>query len=179
MLSTVMATNSLPALDHEFLAWLPVDIAAKAVLQIAFDNVERDQKEVGVYHVLNEHHTPSWRDLLDWMKRISPVPFDVVSASEWVLQLETLRGPHAIHPAKKLLGLWKNAYCSDQKNHIRELENTAVRFEMQRTKQAAPLMKDISPIDKEHFEMMWRWIEKEMEEGNVKGEDVEKAPTTA
>ena len=178
MLSTVTVTKSLPALENESLAWLPVDIAARAVLQVAFDNVERDEKEIGVYHVINEHQTPSWQDLLGWMKGFNPRPFDFVSASEWVSQLESLHGPDATHPAKKLLELWKNAYCSDQKNQSEQPEKSEVRFEMQKTKQVAPVMKDVRPIDKEHFEKMWRWIEKEMQEGNVKGEDVEKAPTT-
>ena len=179
MLSTVNATKSLPVLQHESLAWLPVDVAAEAILQVAFGDTGTSGEEVAVYHVLNEDRTSSWTNLLDWMKEFTTTPFEIVPAWEWVRRLEKLQGADADHPAKKLLGLWKNAYCADQKDENKGCEKPEICFDMQKTKQVAPVMRDAKPIGKEQFEKMWRWIENEMRDGEVRSQDVEKAFVTS
>ncbi len=117
MLSSVRVTKCLPDLD-ECLAWLPVDVAATAVVQIAQRGGEvrskdhRDgDRDVPVYHVVNNNRTTTWSDLLSWMRNAA-APFEIVPPREWVDRLERLRGEGARHPARKLLGLWKGAVCS-------------------------------------------------------------------
>lgn len=179
MLSTLKITGSLPALEDEKLAWLPVDIAAQAVLQIAFSTAVANDGKTPVYHLVNEDRTVTWMDLLSWIKELNPNnPFKVVPAREWVTQLENATGEAATHPARKLLGLWKGAYCAEDSDAAPSSEKkAAVVFEMENTKKVAPVMRDVHPISEEHFRKIWQWMEREMLHGNTSasGEDVEKA----
>ena len=177
MLSTVKITGSLPGLEHENLAWLPVDIAAQAVLQIAFSSkTDASEEKTPVYHLINEDRTVTWMDLLAWIKALNPNPFNVISAREWVEQLENVKGNAAKHPARKLLGLWKNAYCAGDNDEGTGSEKKAETvFAMENTKKVAPVMRDVKPISEEHFAKIWQWMEREMLDGKMKSEDVEKA----
>jgi hypothetical protein len=122
MLSTVKQLECLPDLD-EILSWLPVDVAAQAILQIAvpvelvhdekiyphpfYDPVQlSDDQDCPVYHLVNNSTATRWKDLLQWLKLIDGVKFETVEPSVWLDRLEQLE----THPAKALLGLWKNAY---------------------------------------------------------------------
>jgi len=110
MLSSVQVTNTLPTLD-EPLSWLPVDLAAQAVLQIASRKpLQENEPNIPVYHVLNNDHTVRWSDLLRWMRHVA-APFETVPAKQWIQQLESLKGDEMKHPARKLLALWKRAVC--------------------------------------------------------------------
>ena len=176
MLSTVKITGSLPELKDEKLAWLPVDIAAQAVLQIAFSTSETSEGKTPVYHLINEDPTVTWMDLLAWIKELNPNPFKIVTAREWVDQLENVKGDAAKHPARKLLGLWKSAYCAEDSDKGASSEKTAeVVFAMENTKNTAPVMRDVKPIGEEHFRKIWQWMEREMLDGKLRNEDVEKA----
>ena len=161
MLSTVHATNSLPALEHEVLGWLPVDIASQAVVQIGFPDDEGVGDSQHVYHLVNDNQGPTWMEMLGWMERLCSDPFKVVSPDKWVEQLEQLSGRYADHPAKKLLVLWKEKYL-----HVAESERTIkpsdTAYVMDATKNAAPIMENVAPITEEQFGRMWRWIEEEM-----------------
>ncbi|KAI9811967.1 MAG: hypothetical protein M1826_003001 [Phylliscum demangeonii] len=138
MLSSVQVTGALPRLD-EPLSWLPVDIAAQAILQIALppdhpspllandnhDNHDNSSYDVTnatipVYHLVNNDQSRTWSgDLLPWMTRLEgpSAPFQIVSATEWLSLLEHLPAPTGDqaalqHPARKLLALWKTAYAA-------------------------------------------------------------------
>jgi thioester reductase-like protein len=157
MLSTVHATGSMPALVHEHLGWLPVDVAACAVLQIAGEQTKAKSDDVPVYHLINYNTIPTWMEMLEWLKKFHGT-FEIVVPSRWVEQLEGLSGLHKDHPAKKLLGLWKAAYCEKGGDSV----PIEVHFDMDKTKAAAPILKDLAPIMEEHFGKMWKWIEDEM-----------------
>ena len=90
--------------------WLPLDIAAIAISQIAtgFQEASPEGGEMPVYHIVNQNKMTTWRDLLSWLKPLE-IPFDVLPPSEWVARLEALDGEEGKHPARKLLGLWKEA----------------------------------------------------------------------
>ena len=194
MLSSVSVTGALPDLKGEKLSWLPVDIAARAVLEIALRSEEDDvqgiegdkasqDKETKVYHLVNQHAKPTWSDLLLWMRDLSTAQFDIIEPREWVNKLENLKGKDALHPARKLLGLWQSAYCDypaiSQKAETDNLDVTTdhnandtesreenISFAMEKTKRVAPTMRDVQPLSREHFEKIWVWIEKEMIAGN-------------
>ena len=175
MLSTVKITGSLPALKDEKLAWLPLDIAAQAVLQVAFSQRKTIEGGATVYHLVNKDRSVSWMHLLDWIKALNADSFDIVSAKQWVMQLESLEGEAAKHPARKLLGLWKAAYCAENDQDKDGSEKRDLVFSTEETEKVATVMREVKPISLEQFERIWRWMEKEMFAGNVRSEEVEKA----
>ena len=156
MLNSMKATGSLPDLD-EGLDWLPVDIAAKAVLEIALTEVF-DSPEAGrlVYHILNPSKQTTWTDLLCWMQKLAP-GFETLAPADWVSRLENMEGRAASHPAQKLLGLWREAYC--QGNRAAE-KKEEITFEMKQTMKASPSIKHVTGIDEELYRKLWSWIDK-------------------
>lgn len=161
MLSSVRVTGSLPHLKGERLAWLPVDIAAEAVLQVSLSKTLNvtDGSDIPVYHLLNPATQSTWADLLIWLQKISP-PFDIVSPPSWVSQLDNLTGEVAKHPARKLLGLWKGAYCNEDAKQGKQKEEMV--FDMTETKRVAAVMRDVKPIGEDQFQKIWEWINREM-----------------
>lgn len=163
MLSSVRVTGCLPLLEGEKLAWLPVDVAAEAVLEVAAGYrpaVENEaearglREEVPVYHLLNPDRTTTWSDLLGWMQNLSSRPFEIVSAKEWVGRLENLKGEEAKHPSRKLLGLWKQAYCGQEGSEGKG----EIVFEMEGTRRAVRVMRTVQPVGDEAFERIWGWM---------------------
>lgn len=167
MLSSVKVTGCLPQLQEERLAWLPVDVAAEAVLQVALSE-PRKSADVPLYHLLNPATQSTWADLLLWLRNTSP-PFDTVPPSTWVSHLDGLTGRAATHPARKLLGLWKEAYgkadvAAEGGKKVGE-EKEEVVFEMVETKKVAPVMRNVRPITEDLFVKIWAWIDREMKDG--------------
>ena len=175
MLSSMKVTGSLPDLKDEVLDWLPVDVAAAAVLQAgglavsanAATPIWTEQEGIPVYHILNPHHTPQWQDLLRWLRRLHP-NFDVLPPKEWVEQLESPK--EVVHPAGLLVGLWRAAYCGDddenagattsneEKDVVEKKDKEGIVFEMEKAEAAVPVMRDVRPVDEELFGKIWRWI---------------------
>ena len=168
MLSSVKVTGSLPDLQGEKLGWLPVDVAAQAVIDISTaKHTSNPGNDIPVHHLLNPSTETTWADLLSWLQDMIPA-FDIVPPSTWVSQLDKLKGEAAKHPARKLLGLWKDAYGSSddgKKECTQDQKEEMLRFEMEETKKAAPVMRDVKPIAKEHFVKIWAWIDREMMDG--------------
>ena len=173
MLSSVQVTGNLPQLPGQRLDWLPVDIAAEAVLQVSLPTNPKQagNPAIPVYHLLNPSTKTTWSDLLVWLQKISPA-FAIVSPSTWVSHLDNQTGDAAKHPARKLLGLWKEAYCNDQHGQATQKQNQGeeeeeeekkdITFTMTETKEAAPIMRDVKPITEEQFSKIWAWINQEM-----------------
>ena len=161
MLSSVKVTESLPQLEGERLGWLPVDVAAQGVIEISLSTTSKPThgSEISVYHLLNPSTESKWSDLLAWLQKISPA-FDIVPPSTWVSQLDNLSGEAAKHPARKLVGLWKEAYCNSDAKKSRQTEEMI--FEMVETKKIAPVMRDVKVIGEEQFTKIWTWIDGEM-----------------
>lgn len=148
MLSTARLIKCLPDLQEEALGWLPVDIAAHALLDIAsVVGVKRD--EMAVYHVVNPHRSPSWHEMLQWLQKKED--FDIVEPCEWVQRLEESGNEH--HSAMKLLGLWKDAY-GDKKRSF----NEPAAFSMVETTKNVPSMRDVKPLDEAFVGRTWAWI---------------------
>lgn len=187
MLSSLNVTQCLPRLENESLSWLPVDLAAQAVLEIAaspvlinttqhrsFYSTDEDQEDVPVFHIINPDIETKWSDLLLWLQAISPEMMKyiaIVKPKEWLDRLERVE---TAHPAKKLLGLWRETYCGGDsataaaaaaaEDDIPSAAMTIARvFEMKQTKLVAPVvMGSVPPIDEELFEKIWGWLSREM-----------------
>ena len=166
MLSSVNVTVCLPDLN-ETLDWLPVDIAAQAVVQFALSgtrsvDAESELKSIPVLHILNPNTQTTWADLLSWLKKLRP-GLNTLPPNEWVRRVEDLQGDAAKHPARKLLGLWKGAYVGDEGGRDRGgKDKDEKRFEMEETKRLVGVMGDVGPVTEELFGRIWRWVVREM-----------------
>lgn len=162
MLSSVKVTRTLPALQEETLDWLPVDIAAMALTQ-GIDGIDGSGERVNVLHVLNENRVPKWEDLLVWLKKEKD--FDTVGPGEWVSRLEHAQEKDgAVHPAFKLLDLWKKAY-SDEKiweDRSQKDEPSSKYPEVVKTKDMIASLRDLKAVDEEYFFKLWHWIDANM-----------------
>ena len=171
MLSSMQVTGSLPLLKKERLTWLPIDLAAQAVLEISLSHPTNGSSNnpIPVYHLLNPpaSNQTTWSDLLSWLQKFSSSSssspsFTTVSPQAWLSKLENLTGEAAKHPARKLLGLWKEAYGDDDDDGAKEGEGKEVVFEMTETKKVAKVMRGVEPIGEEQVRKIWGWICGEM-----------------
>ncbi|KAK4992704.1 hypothetical protein LTR66_006215 [Elasticomyces elasticus] len=162
MLSTVKLTHSLPELEDQPLDWLPVDVAARAMVQgAAVLGRDGDDEALKVFHVVNEHREPKWTDLLQWLGKREQ--FEIVIPKAWVERLEAAQETEAEHPAYKLLDHWKRAFAdeSGETGGAGE-EGTGKVFEMHVTKRVIPVLRDVRPVDEVYFGKIWEWLQKEM-----------------
>lgn len=160
MLSTAPALHALPDLGDQALDWLPVDTAAKAVLEVAesMKDVATDDGGVEnadttspqIFHILNPSSSPTWSDLLAAIKDASPVlDLDVLPPREWLQRLERFEGDL---PAKKLVGVWEKAFAGER-------GGGQVVFGVERAKEVSMVMREVGPLDEMFLERMWRWVE--------------------
>lgn len=166
MLSSAKVTGSLPRLEAEPLAWLPVNIAAQAVSEIAISPLlaSQDAHHVPVFHILSQDRSATWSHLLTWLSQLSPQSFEIIPPKTWLQRLRDLPAA-ATHPARKLLGLWESAYGGDESSASGP--SADVNFAMERTWEVAPVIDKVAPVDEELFGRIWTWLVREMGEGNM------------
>lgn len=152
LLSTANVIKCLPDLGEEPLDWLPVDIAAQAFLEATREE-NCNQEHMPVYHVLNPHRQPTWHEMLCWLKK--KVDFEIVSPQEWLQRLEE---SDTEHPAKKLLGLWKEAYG----NGAQGFSSERPQFSMTESRKHVPVLKDVKPLDEAYVQRVWEWVQASM-----------------
>ncbi|KAI9705733.1 MAG: putative NRPS-like protein biosynthetic cluster [Bogoriella megaspora] len=160
MLSAVRTLQKVPRLENEPLNWLPVDIAATALLEGSLEfmgQASEQPTEVRVYHILNEHREPEWVDLIQWLQKQEDV--EVVAPGEWVKSLESLQESSAEHPALNLIDHWKQAFNAERP----KLENGLPRFVTERSKALVPTLKDVRPVDEQYFTLLWQWIKENVQ----------------
>jgi thioester reductase-like protein len=149
MLSTSSIIKCLPDLGDEALDWLPVDIAAQAFLESTQEG-NCGQEDLPVYHVLNPHRQPTWHDMLLWLKK--KADFEIVTPQVWLKRLED---SNTEHPAKKLLGLWKEAYG----NGLQGSSVERPRFAMEQSKKHVSVLRNIKPLDEAYIQSVWEWVQ--------------------
>nr|POE56176.1 non-canonical non-ribosomal peptide synthetase fub8 [Quercus suber] len=162
MLSTVKETGCLPMLHGEPLTWLPVDVAASALIQgvRACDN-----DDIRIFHVVNEHQQPSWEDLLKWLAKSAD--FRTVSTDDWIHELERFAEKSPNHPALQLLDHWKTAYgdlsitdetCSMEKSNDAHKASKRPRFSMMQTERLITALRGLAPVEETYVHKLWEWI---------------------
>lgn len=195
MLSSVKCTGGLlPDLDAarraqgqragEVLGWLPVDVAARAFVEEIVGHVSRHEKNEGegdggmqVHHVLNPAGHVTWSTLLGWLSRRDDIK--VVPVEEWLARLEDFATAAAtqhrngkdstanIHPAIKLLGFWKDAYCTraetatgQEDKDERDGNNGPQCYTMARTYSHMPTLRNVDVLVTEEYGLkVWNWIQ--------------------
>ncbi|KAK3631936.1 hypothetical protein LTR56_012409 [Elasticomyces elasticus] len=159
MLSAVNVTGSLPALEDEKLDWLPVDLAARVLIEGVESTAKQD--DVAVYHVLNNHDRPTWMEMLAWLRKREK--FNVVAPAEWVKKLEIAVDGGSDHPASQLLDHWRRAYVPGGDGGVVKAEEDAnVKFDMAFTTTALTVLRDVKPVDEMYFGKLWDWIKASM-----------------
>lgn len=144
MFAATNVISAMPRLVEDNVAWLPVDVAAKAILEIV-----RDRHGSGeVWHIVNPGKGTSWENVLEYFK-MSGWDFDVVRPREWVNRLE--RSRERDNPSRKLLGLWKDAFVErddgdEDVERDRPLSSDPV-FDTTRAVGASPALKHAKPVN--------------------------------
>ncbi|ETS75819.1 hypothetical protein PFICI_12763 [Pestalotiopsis fici W106-1] len=170
MLSTAKITGCLPDLQDESLNWLPVDQAAQALLEIIIhdtDGRRRTAPEPGgaspVYHVLNPHRQPAWRDMLEWVqddKGSRSTSFEIVSPREWISRLEKALdvggGDGHLHPAQKLVGFWQQKYRDEP--IVNGTTHKPRVFDTKNSCRVSKTMAQVHPLSQAQVLKMWDWI---------------------
>ena len=111
----------LSEINANKLDWLPVDLAAKVVVELAFTDQTQDlNRRPAVFHVLcNSAYLQTWTDVNSWLS--VPVAIDAqagtenvkiqfVSPDQWLDLLEAEGEAWNKHPALSLIPLWRNGW---------------------------------------------------------------------
>lgn len=162
LLSTASITGCLPELPDEVVNWTPVELAAKAVLEIAYserglalDVSIEPCKATPVYHLTNPHHSPTWENLLRWIWTEYPMIL-IVPYSEWVTRLEVvLKEKHPNHPSQALLGMWKT--------RVGQTAQPQPKFDVHLAQISSPTLRKLEPLDRDRVARMWNWIRRNLE----------------
>ncbi|KAL0256766.1 hypothetical protein SLS55_009163 [Diplodia seriata] len=148
----VWETGVLPALD-ENMSWLPIDVAAASILDIALpvggresggdgvrDVVEDDAATV--YHILNPQTFHWTRDFVPALRRTGMLPpFEVVSPAEWLEKLRDSDPDVQRNPSRKLLGFWEGKYGREVTG------KKTLGFQTEKTLEMAPRLGEVPMAD--------------------------------
>ncbi|KAL4800546.1 hypothetical protein BDV19DRAFT_398068 [Aspergillus venezuelensis] len=143
MLQTAQTLKALPALD-ETPSWLPVDIVADAVLDLAGLNdttvsgsptlrqFSHDPRTI--YHVQNPRTFRWTEDLLPALKEAG-LDFETLPKREWVRRLREGEHDPKKNPAIKLLDFFAEKYDNDNPGR------SGLVFEMEKSEAASPALR--------------------------------------
>ncbi|KAH8804476.1 putative NRPS-like enzyme [Xylogone sp. PMI_703] len=118
MIQTAKTINALPSVDED-LRWTPVDVVARAVIEIS-----NSRAATGVFNLINPR-TIHWnRDLLPYLQRAG-LKFDIVDPPAWLKLLQASNDPVA-NPPLKLLEHFRRRFDAST-------ARSAVEFETQKS----------------------------------------------
>lgn len=166
LLSSARLTGCLPKLDQEQLAWIPVDKAATAFVQLAIGERHETTESTRVFHLLNPERKTDWNALVSWIHQGET--FDTVPVEKWLRKLESLRDSgvesERNHPCLKLLDFWKRAYGAavfdcELQSSTSELDDgcDSCEYSMAKSKQNMPVLASLSPLEEEYVCRLWNW----------------------
>lgn len=89
--------------DRQAPSWLPIDLAAYAILDLM--DAAPEPTEARVAHVYNSDKTTSWSTIVEYLVA-SGLNLQGVSIGEWLQRLESLQEDH---PAGPLRSFWETA----------------------------------------------------------------------
>ncbi|EMD86842.1 hypothetical protein COCC4DRAFT_141239 [Bipolaris maydis ATCC 48331] len=157
---TVQAARTIGALpvvdDDEEESWLPVDVAAEALAQIAL-SPEQNGAKFHVLHVVNEAPILWNAQFLPRLEKYG-LEFEAVPQREWVHRLEASDQDVKVNPPFKLLEFFKTRYGSAQ-------GASQPKFETTQAKRWAPCLEGGVDISEE---LVGKFLRYWMEEAWVK-----------
>ncbi|KAJ9111498.1 hypothetical protein QFC22_006525 [Naganishia vaughanmartiniae] len=105
-LKSAQTIGAMPDLD-ETLSWLPVDLAAKSIMEVMY--CPRHQP---LWHILNSSTQTSWPTVWKALK-VAGIDFEVVSKREWIIRLRKSNPDVTVNPTYKLVDFFGNKYDHD------------------------------------------------------------------
>lgn len=167
MVRSALTTGALPELD-ERPSWLPVDLCAKAVVELSLPSSGTASREADanlVYHLVNPQTFSFKHELLPALKRCADMPpFEIVGQLEWLERLTNSEQDPQKNPSIKLIDFWRRKYGGAAKSVVEDDEPAGLTFETLKTIQDCPslaLVKDpVSVGLAEKYVKVWlaRWL---------------------
>ncbi|OQO09905.1 hypothetical protein B0A48_04259 [Cryoendolithus antarcticus] len=148
MIRSAVSTGCLPMLDEK-VSWLPVDVCAEAVVEIALrDGLEQQAKDDLVYHLVNPKTFHWTRDLLPALRKCEAElgKFEVVGTSEWLDRLAKSEPDPAKNPSIKLLDFWRKKYNAGSKAADDGEDAPGLTFETKRTAEQCALLGEVGQV---------------------------------
>ncbi|KAL7419511.1 hypothetical protein Q5752_005422 [Cryptotrichosporon argae] len=142
LVRTAQTTGCLPEL-HEKPSWLPVDLASRAIVDIALGDADRPF----IYHVVHPD-AMEWGTILDSLRQ-SGIEFTAVPPAEWVRKVEASTDERS----KQMLLIWKPAYGGSQ------AVASVKTVDVSHAKAASATLRDLGAVDQNHIGKMvaaWR-----------------------
>ena len=176
--SLIKTSTALKALPkdlgpHEVVDWIPVDIAARVLIEVGVDNNEsmppqdgkegnrkrkKEKKEAAFFHIVNPR-AASWNDILPAMLSFMSEDVQIVSFVEWVDMLQGamktsgLKGAEdGSMPAMKLWDTFDNMRDRAQ----RYPGSLVVTLDTRRSVQKSPSLQALQPVNAAWMELWMR-----------------------
>jgi hypothetical protein len=148
MIKTAQTLRAVPALE-ERLSWLPVDLAAKAIVEIASSD---SQADVALYHIVNPDASRTFGDVILKGLRQAGVDVKPVDRREWLELLGASEEDVERNPGRKLLGFYNKRMGGKE-------ERPFMDFQVTRTSAVSPTIANCPAITESLVELwvkQWR-----------------------
>ncbi|KZT73346.1 L-aminoadipate-semialdehyde dehydrogenase [Daedalea quercina L-15889] len=144
MFKATETTGALPTFQQNP-QWLPVNIAGRAIAEIATHSVP---PKAAVYHIVNPNMSGGWDAIIAGLKRAG-MTFDVVSRSEWLDRLARSDPDGERNPAIKLLPYYRTRFG-------KPTESIPMQFRVDTTCSIALSLANSPPISQDLVE---KWVQ--------------------
>ena len=148
MLMTSKSIGLIPA-DLPPVDWIPVDIAAKIVSELAFEDMRELSCTPKYYHVVNPQPVP-WRNFIPSVERYCGPGVEVVPLSQWTEKLRTFDATDAKElsskPALKLLNFFSLIVSN----------GPTTKYQTSASVQASNTMAGLEPVN---LVLMQKWLD--------------------
>lgn len=184
MMSSAKVTGCMPDLLRESVGWVPVDLAAKAFMELGLDDLENgvtaassvpDQSsgaavsgearksaelvaqkpDVQVVHILNQDTTTTWSMLLEWLAKEGN--FEAVNPSEWLSRLEDLSRSEDEEKFKHPCLKLLEFWKAGYSGHAAG-DASSLAYKTAHSLKVMPILQTVKPVDEEYARKLWKWI---------------------
>ncbi len=157
LIKTAEATGQLPRLEQD-LDWLPVDMAAQAIIDVAMQEASQRESETTQYfHVVEPHaqrgEASEWDDLLRWLEGAG-LSFKLVDHATWLDSCASLKASSDSEATRgsitSLLDTWSNLRPAQE--HSKSNRDSATPISVEKASEASPALRSSSTsVNAEHI----------------------------
>ncbi|KAI9729084.1 MAG: putative secondary metabolism biosynthetic enzyme [Chrysothrix sp. TS-e1954] len=163
MLASAKLTGVLPDLRDQVLHLLPMDVAAKSMIEGCEKLDDESQtNDSCIWHLVNQRNGVSWSKLLECAGQEQSI--SLIAPSDWIQKLEKMQMEDPGHPSFKLLDHWKGLYGRTEPNDDQSTKGDQTSpervFETTSAEAAMPTLVELSKrgLDQQYLERSWTWI---------------------